>query len=296
MNNKFTLLKKSSTILLATVLVIGFIGISSPSSIFAQYYDDDYESQYSQYYDDDYEKSYEKYMKDDNPKVSIKKININCDNSNRNPSDNNVDRSNAFDLPNGDSQSGQDRMSSNKDSNQKGNFKVICQNNNNNIKNVIVNGDITNEQQNNPTISACNTVVQSGDGDTNIADSFNDINNGTISILGASTVCTDNVFENIINGSQPFADTESGVTANSISNVGQPSVLSQQLKSLQNDNGIKMQHQANMDIILSQLSSQSQQSSSTSPTTMAQGTGDSAELTATEKIDKLQAQYIELYQ
>ena len=129
MNNKFTLLKKSSTILLATVLVVGFIGMSSPSSIFAQYYEDDYESEYSQYYDDDYEKSYDKYMKDDYSKPSIKKININCDNSNRNPSDNNnnVDTSNVFDLPNRDSQSDQDRMNSNKDSNQKGNFVSICQ-------------------------------------------------------------------------------------------------------------------------------------------------------------------------
>jgi hypothetical protein len=275
--------------LLAAVLVVGFIGMTSPSSIFAQYYDDDYESQYNQYYDDDYEKSYEKYMKDDNPKVSIKKININCDNSNRNPSDNNVDRSNAFDLPNGDSQSGQDRMNSNKDSNQKGNFKVICQNNNNNIKNVIVNGDITNEQQNNPTISACNTVVQPEN--PSVENSFNNVN-GSASAFNAQTVCTDNVFENIINGSQPFADTESGVTANSISNIGQSSVLSQQIKSLQNDNGIKIQHQANIDIIQSQLASQSQQSSSTSPTTMAQGIEDSSELTATEKITKLKTQWL----
>ena len=48
-----------------------------------------------------------------------------------------------------------------------------------------------------------------------------------------------------------------------------------------------------IDVILSQLSSQSLKTSSP---TIAQGTGDSSELTATEKIDKLNAQYIELYQ
>ena len=57
--------------LLATVLVVGFVGLSTMSSIFAQY-SDDYESEYSQYYDD-YEKSYEKYMKDDSSKPNIQK-------------------------------------------------------------------------------------------------------------------------------------------------------------------------------------------------------------------------------
>ena len=62
MNNKSDLLKKSSTILLATVLVVGFIGISSPSSIFAQeYYDESKTDEYSQYYDDDYETKYSNY-------------------------------------------------------------------------------------------------------------------------------------------------------------------------------------------------------------------------------------------
>jgi hypothetical protein len=55
--------------------VVGFIGMSSPSSIYAQYYDD-YQTEYSQYYDD-YEKSYEKYMKDDYSKISIQKISCN---------------------------------------------------------------------------------------------------------------------------------------------------------------------------------------------------------------------------
>jgi hypothetical protein len=61
LNNKSDLLKKSSTILLATVLVVSFIGISSPSSIFAQeYYDESKTDEYSQYYDDDYETKYSK--------------------------------------------------------------------------------------------------------------------------------------------------------------------------------------------------------------------------------------------
>jgi hypothetical protein len=230
-------------------------------------------------------------MQNDNPKVSIKKININCDNSNRNPSDNNVDRSNAFDLPNGDSQSGQDRMNSNKDSNQKGNFKVICQNNNNNIKNVIVNGDITNEQQNNPTISACNTVVQPEN--PSVENSFNNVN-GSASAFNAQTVCTENNFTQILDANLPIGDTDSGVTASSISNIGQSSVLSQQIKSLQNDNAMKIQQIAKIpiDIMQSKLSSQSQQSSNTSPNTMAQGTGDSSELTAMEKITKSKTQWL----
>ncbi|HET7643141.1 MAG TPA: hypothetical protein VFK40_06510 [Nitrososphaeraceae archaeon] len=63
------------------------MGLSStPSSIFAQYYEDDYESEYSQYYDDDYEK----YMKNDDSKPSINKII--CNNINNNLSDNNVEQ------------------------------------------------------------------------------------------------------------------------------------------------------------------------------------------------------------
>jgi hypothetical protein len=84
------------------------------------------------------------------------------------------------------------------------------------------------------------------------------------------------------------------VTASSLSNVGQASVHSQQIKLLQNDNGIKIQHPANIpiNIILSQLASQLQQSSNTSPPKSVQGTGDSTDLTAMEKITKLKTQWL----
>ena len=163
-------------------------------------------------------------------------------------------------------------------------FEYVCQNNNNN--NQIVNVDITNEEQFTPTITACNTIY-TAEGD--IQNSFNIVDSE------AATVCTENTFEQILNANQPIGETDSGVTTSSIANVGQPSVHSQQIKSFQKDNGINIQPKGNIpiDIILSQLSSQS---SKTSQPTIAQGTGDSSELTATEKIDKLKVQYMELYQ
>ena len=72
----------------------------------------------------------------------------------------------------------------------------------------------------------------------------------------------------------------------------QPSVQSQQIKSLQQNNGIGIQQQGiiPIDIILSQ----SQQTSKTSQPTIAQGTEeDSPELTATEKIAKLNQQWLD---
>jgi hypothetical protein len=108
-------------------------------------------------------------------------------------------------------------------------------------------------------------------------------------------VCTENNFTQILDANLPIEDTDSGVTASSISNNGQPSVLSQQIKSLQNDNAMKIQQIAKIpiDIMQSKLSSQSQQSSNTSPNIIDQGTGD---LSALEKVEKLKAQYFELYQ
>lgn len=272
--------------------MVGFIGISTPSSIFAQEYYDEYESEYSQYYDD-YEtedNSYEKYMKDDNHKSISQKIN--CDNTNINiPSISSNpgigDEPESTSSSNGDSQSGQriDRMNGDAFSHQKGDFVYVCQNNNNN-NNQIVNVDITNEEQFTPTITACNTIY-TAEGD--IQNSFNIVDSEV------ATVCTENTFEQILNANQPIGETDSGVTTSSIANVGQPSVYSQQIKSFQKDNGINIQPKGNLpiDIILSQLSSQS---SKTSQPTIPQGTGDSSELTATEKIDKLKTQYMELYQ
>jgi hypothetical protein len=306
LNNKSDLLKKSSTILLATVLVVSFIGISSPSSIFAQeYYDDSETDEYSQYYDDDYEtkySNYESYMKDEKPRPIIQKIS--CDNINNNPpislnvgtgnepeSTSSGDASRSF--SNGDSQSGQriDRMNADGFSDQKGDFVYTCQNNNN----LNVNVDISNEQQINPTLSACNTIVESES--PNIQDSFNTGGSGNTAFLNATTICTDNIFDQVIIPNQPIQDNDPGViTASSIANVEQPSVQSQQIKSLQQNNGIGTQQKANIpiDIMLSQLSSQSQQTSKTSPPIIAQGIGDSTELTATEKITKLKQQWMEL--
>jgi hypothetical protein len=109
--------------------VVGFIGISSPSSIFAQYYDHNYE------------KNYEKYMKDDYSNPSVQKISYN--NIIKNLPDNNVDTTNALDLPNGNSQSGEDRTNAD----LKGNFVYVCQANNKvgNINNNNNNFNINNE-------------------------------------------------------------------------------------------------------------------------------------------------------
>ena len=275
MNNKSNILKKSSTILLATVLMVGFIGMSSTSSIFAQYYND-YEKKYSQYYDN-YEKSYEKYIKDDYSKSSTQNIKINCDNSNRNPSDNNGDTSNAFEAPNGNSQSGQDRMNAD----QKGNFKVICQNNNN----LIINGNIentTNFIDNSTTVlNACNTEIsaenenpidipQSNTGDgtlTNVSQSNSaTVSNSQSASSSQATTLTNSTLNCQANQNRPVTNTDPGViTSSSTDNIEQPSVLSQDVKSFQKSNGIAIQQQR---------------------------TEDSHDLTAMEKVTKLKTQWL----
>ena len=84
-------------------------------------------------------------------------------------------------------------------SGQKGNFQVVCQNNNN----LIVNGDINNEQQNNPTISACNTVFQPEN--PSVENSFNNVN-GSASAFNAQTVCTENNFTQILDANLPIGE------------------------------------------------------------------------------------------
>jgi len=307
---------------LAIVLVVGFIGMSSPSSIFAQYYDDDYESEYSQYYDnDDYEKSYDKYMKDDYSKPSIQNLKIYCDNSNRNPSDSNVDGSNAFGLPNGDSQSGQDRMNSNKDSNQKGNFKVICQNNN--IKNIVninnndfnINNGTTinnntvaiennnaNEQQFNSQISACNSAASaSSQSSFDVVNStlndtvgFNFSANDSVaagasagmgSALGAAAARADctNVTTTVgpIIANQSIADNDSGVIT--------PNSIAndgQSIAATQTSNAF----QNDNGIAATQISNSFQYDNGIE--IQQQRTDDSHDLTAMEKVTKLKTQWL----
>jgi hypothetical protein len=273
LHNKSDILKKSSTILLATVLVVGLIGISTQSSIFAQYYDDDYESEeYSQYYDDYETKyyNYESYMKDDNSKPSIQKLS--CNNIINNlPVDNNVDTNNAFDSPTRDSQSGQDRMNADRYSDQKGNFVYVCQNNNVDIQNTFNNGDNSfsfvhnNTLQQNQNASFTTSMV--------CGNTFSEGDNSNITtiMLGNNITCllTQNVTQigNITDNTQN--NPPGVISTSSIADVEQPLTKTQQIKSFENDNGIEIQQQR---------------------------TEDSTELTAMEKITKLKAQYVELYQ
>lgn len=269
--------------LLVTVLMVGFIGISSPFSIFAQEYYDDYESEYSQYYNDDYETKYydyESYMKDDNSKPSIQKIS--CNNIiNNQPVDNNVDTSNAFDLPNGNSQSGQDRMNPDGYSDQKGDFVLKCITNNF-ITETTINNDNLNIENNN---AQQQSITQQQEACTNDAAvdqansidfTFGDVINNSVSAsqsnsasISQSNDCEVTQSQSATNANQSIIDNDSGViTSSSIANVEQPLEQSQQIKSFQTINGIEIQQQKSLPIDLgqSQLSSQSQsQSSKTSP-------------------------------
>jgi hypothetical protein len=320
LNNKLDILKESSTMLLASVLMVGFIGISSPFSIFAQeYHDDDYESEYSQYYNDDYETKYydyESYMKDDNSKPSIQKIS--CNNIIKNsPVDNNVDTSSAFDLPGGDSQLGQDRMNAD----QKGDFVYVCQNNNN-IVNINNNDfDINNETTVN-NLSACNNVVAL------ISSNNSGSGAGAQSFTGDTDLCNNSTLTFPFNPSQSSQDSDSGViTSSSISNGEQ--AQSQHIKLLQDGNGVEINQQGNQPLDIRQIKSsqndngieiQQQGSLPTGITQqledlsikdspiISQGLGDSPklttlekqqsdhspELTATEKTTKLKQQWLEL--
>jgi hypothetical protein len=260
--------------LLAAVLVVGFIGMSSPSSIFAQYYYN-YEKKYSQYYDGDYEKSYEKYMKNDDSGRTIK--NIKCNNIIKNsPNDNNnLDAPNALGLSNENSQSDQDRMNAN----HKGNFVYICQNNNNNnniennVNNVnngntasfsFVNNNTLQQNQNgNFTIT-----MECGNGNALTQGNFTDSNGNNftnLAIGGDNVQCTISQTQtgNITDNTQ---NNPPGTTSpSSISNVEQPSVQTQQISSLHNNNGINIQQQR---------------------------IEDSSDLTAMEKVTKLKTQWL----
>jgi len=277
--------------LLATVLVVGFIGMSSPSSIFAQYYDDDYELEYSQYYDNDYEKSYEKYMNVDYSKPSNQNIKINCDNSNRNPSDNNGDTSNAFEAPNGNSQSGQDRMNVD----QKGNFKVICQNNN--IKNIV---NINNNDFNINNGTTINNISACNDEFSQVSSGNNGTSTGNNAIIGNFTSCNNSNFTFPSDPSQSSLDSNSGLTTASFDNE-ESSAQTQQIKLLQNNDGIKVQVQGDLPVDIQQIKSSNndngikvqQQGTENSPKlTALEKQSDSHELTAMEKVTKLKTQWL----
>jgi len=293
--------------LLAAILVVGFIGISSPSSIFAQYYND-YESQYSQYYDGNYEKSYEKYMKNDDSKPNI--IKIKCNNISKNPSNDNPVIENAIGLSDDDPQSGQriDRISGDGNSDGKGDFVSICQNNNSlNIVNptLIVNNGTT---INNNTLSIENnnanqqSIDLEQNGCANTASQSSTIsttgNNSNISNSGNNQAsqtndCQIDQQQTSGNQTQSIQNNNTGViTTNSIANVGQPMVESEGIKSksIGGINGILIHQQGNLpvDITLSQTT----KSSNTSPSIIAQELKDSHDLTAMEKITKLKQQWL----
>jgi hypothetical protein len=273
LNNKSDLLKKNSTILLATVLVAGFIGISTPISIFAQEYYDDYESEeYSQYYDEyatDYN-GYEKYIKNDDPKPFIQKIN--CENINKNSPDS-VNLNNEPDSTNRESTSSNaaSRINPGGFSDQGVNFVSVCQNNNNvnNIFNTFNNGDNSLSFVHNNTL----TQNQNASFTTSMVcgNAFSEGDNSNIStvFLGNTVSCT--LTQNVTQIGNITDNTENNapgvISTGSIAEVEQPLVKTQQIKSFQHDNGISIQQQ---------------------------GKEDSSDLTAMEKITKLKKQWIEL--
>ncbi|HET7642209.1 MAG TPA: hypothetical protein VFK40_01770 [Nitrososphaeraceae archaeon] len=316
---------------MATVLVVGFIGMFNPSSIFAQYYDDDYESQYSQYYDEDYEKSYEKYMKNDNPKVSIQKLS--CNNIIKNsPENNNVDTTNALDLPNGDSQSGQDRMNAD----QKGNFVYVCQanNNNNNIVNIgnfnLNNGTtnnnntlaIENNNANNQTIDLSQNACAN---DIGLDFGINQANtagaNSTLSNSVGIDVSASQANDCIVNQTQTAGQNQSIIDNSSNSNtVALSSIANSEdpqsqthVKLLQDGNGVEINQQGNQPIDIREIQSsnndngieiqqqgnlpmgitqQLENSNEKDSSITSQSVDDSSDLTAMEKVTKLKTQWL----
>jgi hypothetical protein len=310
--------------LLAAVLVVGFIGLSStPSSIFAQYYDD-YESEYSQYYDDDYEK----YMKKDDSKPIIDKII--CNNINNNPSDNNVDTSNALGFSNENSQLGQRDNQMNTEE-RGGNFVSICQNNDNlNIINptlIINNGttitnntlSIGNNNPNNQTIDlsldACSNEIDVANFTqaNSAGDSSNQSNSISISASQANDCEVTAIQSNLTQSIQDNSTNTGVITVSSIDNGEQPQAQTQQVKLLQdgngveinqkgdlpidiqqikssnNDNGIEIQQQGNLPMgITQQLENSNEKDSSIT----SQSVDDSSDLTAMEKVTKLKTQWL----
>ena len=193
--------------LLAAVLVVGFIGISNPSNIFAQYYDEDYE------------KSYEKYMKDDYSKPSIQKIS--CNNINKNPSDKHIE-SNALDLPDENSKS--DRMNANK----KENFVYVYQNNNTNIFNI---ENLSVDIENNPDNQTINLTQELNCTNNNF--------NGLINI-GCNNLVNSTIGIGEFQSPPDTITTEDTISSSSNYNDEQTSVQSQNI-AFKNLNGIKLQ-------------------------------------------------------
>jgi hypothetical protein len=275
LNNKSDLLKKSGTILLATVLVAGFIGISTPFSIFAQEYYDDYESEeYSQYYNDEYAteyNSYEKYMKNDNPKSIFQKIN--CDNINKNSPDS-VNLSDEPESTNGEGTSSSDasRVNPGGFSDQGVKFLSVCQNNNNvnNIFNTFNNGDNSFSFVHNNTLTqnqnaSYTTTISCGN---NFNEGDNTINQTVVSI-GNNITCS--LTQNVTQIGSITDNTENNlpgvISTSSIADVEQPLAKTQQINPFETDNGISIQQQ---------------------------GKEDSPKLTAMEKVEKLKTQWLDL--
>ena len=287
-------------------MVVGFIGLSIPSSIFAQYYDD-YEKKYD----------YEKYMKNDDSRPIINKII--CNNINKNPSDNNnVITNSVSDLTHVDSQSDQ-RINPMNTDDQEGNFVSICQNNDNlNIINptlIINNGttinnntlSIGNNNPNNQTIDlsqdAClNAIttsqsanVDSGGG--NISDSGNNFVTGTQSNDCTVTQTQSNLTQSIQDNS-----TNTGVISlSSFANGEQSEAQTQHIKLLQDGNGVEINQQGNQPIDVQQIKSsntnnglaiQQQRAIDSSKLTAMDKQPDSQDLTAMEKITKLKTQWL----
>jgi hypothetical protein len=127
-------------------------------------------------------------------------------------------------------------------------------------------------------------------GTNNILVEGDNTGNNTVVSLGNNVSCliTQTQIGNITDNSQ---NNLPGLTSpSSIADVEQPLAKTQQINPYENDNGISIPQQGN------QIDVMKSQSSKTSPTTIAQGIGNPPELTATEKIEKLKAQYVELYQ
>jgi hypothetical protein len=271
-------------------------------------------------------------MKDDYSKVSIKKININCNNINKNPSDNNVDTSNAFDLPNGDSQLGQRNNQMNVEE-QGGNFVSICQNNDNlNVINptlTINNGTTINNNtlsigNNNPnsqtidlSLDACSNQIDLANFTqaNSAGDNSSQSNSIGVSASQANDCQITATQSNLTQSIQDNSTNTGVITVSSIANGEQPQAQTQHLKLIQDGNGVEINQKGDLPIDIQQIKSsnndngieiqqqgnlpmgitqQLEDSSIKDSSLTSKAVDDSAELTAMEKVTKLKQQWLEL--
>ena len=273
-------------------------------------------------------------MKNDDPRPIVQKINcdninnnppinINVDLSDASNGEASSSGDVSQSLSNGDSQTDQriDRMNANGFSDQKGDFVYTCLNNNT----LNVNADISSTTNfndettiNNNTLFIENNnaqeqlIVQQQEACTNAADINTDDDTGitigeitgdtTITTSQTTTIgvnqsnnCTVTQDQSATNANQSIADNDSVVlTSSSVANVEQPLEQSQQIKSLEENSGIEIQQQGILPIGIAQQLENSFTEDSSKLTALEKEPDNLSELTATEKIDKLKTQWLNL--